>query len=242
MACTRFNLFVQRKAGFTLIELLVVIAIIAILAALLLPTLKGARDQARRLSCLNNFKQIGLAVHVYADDFNGATPYCPVSPNNDPAVIYYGVVAGVTVTDYVGLGLFYCNTHPRYLPNLALFHCPANPKDYWIDAARINWLGSNMEYCWRIGTEDPPPTYSTVTSWPVRIGTSPPGTVMLCDMWYKANSMEINGNFGPYHGNGYNVWYLDGSAKFYKDPNRILWELGRTFQIYAGWSILDAPY
>src|SRR5688500_10180105 len=62
------NRFRSRANGFTLIELLVVISIITILASMMLPGLAGAKDQARNAQCLNNLRQIGIALKLYIDD------------------------------------------------------------------------------------------------------------------------------------------------------------------------------
>ncbi len=78
----------KRGMAFTLIELLVVIAIISILAALLFPALKNARESAKRITCLNNERQVAIATVMMADDNGGW-----INGTNDPNIIPTGALA-----------------------------------------------------------------------------------------------------------------------------------------------------
>lgn len=103
----------MRRSGFTLIELLVVIAIIAILAAILMPVFAQAREKARLTSCLNNCKQVGLAMQMYAQDYDEGLPYTAVYGANHPVYqMGYGWSMWVPLID-------------PYLKNKQVWGCPS---------------------------------------------------------------------------------------------------------------------
>ena len=99
-----------RRRGFTLIELLVVIAIIAVLIALLLPAVQSAREAARRAQCVNNLKQIGLALHNY----HSAVGTFPPGHSAGSAYASYKAYAGWTEWSAQALMLPYMEQAPLY--------------------------------------------------------------------------------------------------------------------------------
>ena len=181
------------RRAFTLIELLVVIAIIAILAAMLMPVLSRAKQRAQGASCLNNGKQLMLALHLYANENNDFYPPNPDDGNTDAGYNWCGGSAGiggpqefdpdVLLDPKRSLLIKYLGQDPK------LFKCPADLRTGVYQGANPSLIGQivpaarTFSMSQAVGTIDPgfAATYSSHSGVPDLPVTGP----WLTGVWHQ---------------------------------------------------------
>ncbi|NOX97416.1 MAG: DUF1559 domain-containing protein [Nitrospirae bacterium] len=184
-------------SAFTLIELLVVIAIIGILAAMLLPALSRAREMARAASCVSNLRQIGMALSIYADDYNGLYPYAG------------GTIAWNATDPTDGTYSWMQQLYP-YLKNKKVYQCPNRPNnsDYsYFLGTRAAWVAAGFK---RASTDRRRIVYPA--AFVLAGDTSLPFANIDADKDDYTNYCLDQ----PVHSGGQNLLFADGHVKYYK--------------------------
>jgi prepilin-type N-terminal cleavage/methylation domain-containing protein/prepilin-type processing-associated H-X9-DG protein len=223
---------VRARKGFTLIELLVVIAIIAILAAILFPVFAQARDKARAAACLNNLKQIGIGLMMYAQDYDevlaGNHTGAPHSGAGDAGAANLTPI-GFMDKDETRVRRNWARDLQPYLKNTQVYSCPNSIPRSSISAGSTyaettDPAGANASYLLN----------GITSSKPLAAITEPADIVFLHE--YKARSRvaqvrphpdgningvpafrQFNHQFYDYmHNEGANLLYCDGHAKWKK--------------------------
>ncbi len=132
----------RERPAFTLIELLVVIAIIAILAAILFPVFAKAREKARQSSCLSNFKQLGLGMLQYAQDYDEKFTGMSLSSGQPNPV-----VPGDTYFNYYSGGPYYFDCWSNgiypYVKNVQIYRCPSTTYENYGVSYGVPAYGAN---------------------------------------------------------------------------------------------------
>jgi prepilin-type N-terminal cleavage/methylation domain-containing protein len=211
------NPHVLRRA-FTLIELLVVISVIAVLIAMLLPSLALARESARRVRCLSNLRQGAIATVTQTTDENGWMPW-QISQWHDPGAPSGAIPQRIT-RKYLSPGIVSCpSREQRKIGMDGIYHyVPMNGTSLLGLANNISW--NNLWYSVRIDKLDGP-----VVVWMDMAVWAVPGSAFWVD-FATANHLGPDG-FKPA---GQNASYADGSGKWVADE-----QLFKT-TVWTGWA------